>query len=218
MNIDWNNIDTVFLDMDGTLLDLRFDNHFWLKHVPLRYAERHGISIAQAEAKLFPRMQELRGQLDWYCTTFWSKELDLPIIELKREVSHLIQLRAQVEPFLNYLRNKGKQIVLFTNAHEDTLALKMEITGIAPAFDSAITSHSLGHAKEVQAAWEVLGRTLEFDPGRAAFIDDSFSVLDSAKAYGIASLFGISRPDSGRAPLSHTTYTLLDNFEQIMPQ
>ncbi|MBR42550.1 MAG: haloacid dehalogenase, partial [Acidiferrobacter sp.] len=25
--IDWNQIESVFLDLDGTLLDLRFDNH-----------------------------------------------------------------------------------------------------------------------------------------------------------------------------------------------
>ncbi|MGD8938682.1 MAG: haloacid dehalogenase, partial [Gammaproteobacteria bacterium] len=37
--IDWTQIDTVLLDMDGTLLDLHFDNHFWREHVPLRYGE-----------------------------------------------------------------------------------------------------------------------------------------------------------------------------------
>ena len=33
--------------MDGTLLDLHFDNHFWPKHVPRRYSEKHGISFEQ---------------------------------------------------------------------------------------------------------------------------------------------------------------------------
>ncbi len=214
--IDWDRIDTVFLDMDGTLLDLRFDNHFWLEHVPLRFAEREGISIEQARAKLFPKMTQLRGQLDWYCTTFWSKELGLPIIELKREVSHLIKLRAHVEPFLEYLRRLDKQIVLFTNAHEDTVALKMEKTKLAAAFDKTVTSHSLGHAKEARAAWETLGSRYDFDPARSVFIDDSFSVLDSAKAFGVASLFGVTRPDSEGEDLSHPHYTLLDSFQQIM--
>ena len=216
--IDWDDVDTVFLDMDGTLLDLRFDNHFWLEHVPLRFAQRHGMSTEQAKAQLFPKMTQLRGQLDWYCTTFWSKELDLPIIELKREVSHLIKARAHVEPFLKYLRGLDKRIVLFTNAHEDTMALKMEKTGLRAEFDQTITSHSLGHAKEVQAAWGELGSVCAFDPDRALFIDDSFSVLDSARAHGIARLFGISKPDSEGDPLSHSRYTLLDSFEQIMPR
>ncbi len=216
--IDWDKVDTVFLDMDGTLLDLRFDNHFWLEHLPLRFGQRHGISTEQARARIFPKMTQLRGQLDWYCTTFWSKELDLPIIELKREVSHLIKARAHVESFLVYLRGLDKQIVLFTNAHEDAVALKMEKTGLEAAFDKTISSHSLGHAKETQAAWEVLGSVCDFTPDRALFIDDNFSVLDSARAHGVASLFGIKKPDSRRDPLSHPHYTLLDSFEQIMPR
>lgn len=215
--LNWDNIDTVFLDMDGTLLDLRFDNHFWLEHVPLRYGELHGISADAAREKLFPRMRELRGQLDWYCTTFWSKELDLPIIELKHEVAHLIKLRDQVEPFLQQLRATDKEIILFTNAHEDTVRLKMEKTGLAPAFDRTITSHSLGHAKEVNQAWQVLRARYDFEPQKSLFIDDSFAVLDSARAYGIANLLGIRQPDSKGERLSHSHYTLLDSFRQIMP-
>lgn len=216
--IDWNDIDTVFLDMDGTLLDLHFDNRFWLEHIPMRYGERNGLSAEAAKEILFPRMRELRGRLDWYCTTFWSKELDLPIIELKRELSHLIRSREQVEPFLQKLRALNKQIILFTNAHEDTLALKMEMTSLTQAFDQTITSHSLGHAKEMQQAWEVLASRYDFDRQRALFIDDSFSVLDSARAFGIGHLFGIKKPDSKGKEMHHDDYTLLDSFAQIMPQ
>ncbi len=216
--INWNDIDSVFLDMDGTLLDLHFDNRFWLEHIPMRYGERNGISVEAAKQKLFPRMQELRGQLDWYCTTFWSKELDLPIIELKRELSHLIQSRALVEPFLQKLRERDKEIILFTNAHEDTVALKMEMTGLAPAFDQTITSHSLGHAKEAVEAWEVLAGRYNFDRQRALFIDDSFSVLDSARAFGIEHLLGIRKPDSRGKEMHHDHYILLESFAQIMPE
>ena len=41
--VDWNQIELLLLDMDGTLLDLHFDNHFWLEHVPRRYAEMHDL-------------------------------------------------------------------------------------------------------------------------------------------------------------------------------
>ena len=36
VRIDWSKIDTVLLDMDGTLLDLRFDNWFWQELIPRR--------------------------------------------------------------------------------------------------------------------------------------------------------------------------------------
>ncbi len=32
----WSRIDVVCLDMDGTVLDLRFDNRFWLEMLPRR--------------------------------------------------------------------------------------------------------------------------------------------------------------------------------------
>ena len=41
--LDWNEIDTVLLDMDGNLLDLHFDNHFWLEHVPKQALSRRGL-------------------------------------------------------------------------------------------------------------------------------------------------------------------------------
>ena len=46
--IDWDNIDTVLLDMDGTLLDLAFDNWFWQRHVPEQYALNRGLDYAEA--------------------------------------------------------------------------------------------------------------------------------------------------------------------------
>ena len=112
------------------------------------------MSLERAKAHLFPKMTELRGRLDWYCTDFWTKELTLPIIELKREVAHLIDLRPRAGSFLQALREAGKHIILFTNAHEDTIALKMEMTGLGHAFDQVISSHALGLAKESKGAWE----------------------------------------------------------------
>ncbi|MDY3198904.1 MAG: haloacid dehalogenase, partial [Pseudomonadaceae bacterium] len=82
---DWNTIDTVLLDMDGTLLDLHFDNHFWVEYLPRCYARKHGQSEQWARERIFPLMQRIQGQLDWYCLDFWTRELDLPIVELKRE-------------------------------------------------------------------------------------------------------------------------------------
>src|SRR3989344_2576046 len=105
--LPWNAIDTVLLDMDGTLLDLHFDNHFWLQHLPQRYAEHHGVSRALAEAELLPLFREHAGTLNWYCTDFWSRELNLSIRDLKREVAHLIALRPDADTFIQALRQAG---------------------------------------------------------------------------------------------------------------
>ena len=41
--LNWSKIDTVLLDMDGTLLDLHYDSHFWLNVIPAatRISKRH---------------------------------------------------------------------------------------------------------------------------------------------------------------------------------
>lgn len=47
-SIDWAQINTVLLDMDGTLLDLHFDNTFWLYTIPQHYASRNQLSLQEA--------------------------------------------------------------------------------------------------------------------------------------------------------------------------
>jgi HAD superfamily hydrolase (TIGR01509 family) len=184
-SLPWNTIDTVLLDMDGTLLDLHFDNHFWLHHLPQRYAEHHGISRALADAELLPLFREHAGQLNWYCTDFWSRELNLSIRDLKREVAHLIALRPDADTFLAALRTAGKQVVLITNAHRDSLSLKMERIELAPYFDRLISSHDYGFPKEDQQFWHALQQDCPFTPARSLFIDDSLPILRSAGVFGI---------------------------------
>ncbi len=215
--IDWQGIDTVFLDMDGTLLDLHFDNHFWLEHIPLRYSQTHNVSVEAAKDKLFPRMIELKGKLDWYCTDFWSKELRLPIIKLKQEVADRIRLRPYVEPFLKFLQHSDKTVVLFTNAHEDTVTLKMNKTELAPYFDRVFTSHQLGVPKEDDRAWDKLGEQHDFDRSQSLFIDDNFDVLRSAERHGVAELLGIALPDLYGKALESNEFRLLNCFSEITP-
>ena len=117
--LPWNQIDTVLLDMDGTLLDLHFDNHFWLTHLPQRYADKHGIGLDAALAELLPLFQQHAGQLNWYCLDFWSRELDLPVRALKEEIAHLIALRPDADHFLARQAAAGKTGARITKSHPD---------------------------------------------------------------------------------------------------
>ena len=89
----WDRIDTVLLDLDGTLLDLAFDNHFWLEHVPLlsRGARPElGCGARRAGAAFRAR----QGTLDWYCIEYWSRELGLDIAELHEQERDQMSLAA----------------------------------------------------------------------------------------------------------------------------
>ncbi len=213
--IDWNQIDTVLLDMDGTLLDLHFDNHFWLEYVPNQFAQARGISLEQAKQDLYARYESRLGTLDWYCVDHWSRELGLDIVLLKEEIDHLIAVHPHVVDFLDQLMCAGKRRVLVTNAHQKTLALKMEKTRLAGFFDQVISSHQLGLPKEDRAFWSRLQNICPFDKERTLFVDDSSSVLASAEEYGIRWLLAVLRPDSKGPVLESGDYPAIHDFKEI---
>lgn len=215
--LDWNSVDTVLLDMDGTLLDLYFDNHFWLEHLPLRYAERHGISAEQARTQLIDAFAAQRGTLSWYCVDYWSQQLQLNIGELKREIRHLIAIRPHVEDFLQRLHGNQRQVWLVTNAHRKSLNIKMAHTGIERWFDRVISSHDLAHPKEHAEFWRRLQAAHAFDPARTLLIDDTAAVLEAAHAFGIRHLLTLLQPDSRQERREHTEFPGILHFDEIMP-
>jgi putative hydrolase of the HAD superfamily len=213
--IDWKAIDTVLLDMDGTLLDLHFDNHFWQAHVPLRYAEARGLPHDIAREELMARYHARAGTLEWYSVDFWETELELDIMRLKEEVAHLIAVHPDVVDFLAATRAAGKRIVLATNAHHKSLTLKMARTGLEPHFDALVSAHALGAAKEQRAFWERLREIEPFDPERTLLVDDSLPVLDAARAYGIRHLVAVRNPDTKLPPKDTRDYPAIDSFAQL---
>lgn len=217
MQPDWHTIDTVLLDMDGTLLDLRFDNHFWQEHLPRRYAEHHGRDHAEVSAELKARFKVHEGTLPWYSVDFWCDELGLDLMTLKHEVAHLIDIHPGVVDFLTAARQANKRVLLVTNAHHKSLTLKMARTGLSVHFDAMITSHELGLAKEDVAFWDRLRAVHPFDPGRTLLVDDTISVLDSAHRYGIAELRAIARPDTQQPVRAPTRYAALNTFHDLLP-
>ncbi len=215
--IAWPDIDHVLLDMDGTLLDLHFDNHFWLEYVPQSYARARGLSLEAAKAVLYPKFRAVEGTMAWYCLDHWSRELDLDIGGLGREIRHLIAVHEHVVEFLDAVRRTDKRVVLVTNAHSRSLALKMECTRLAEHFDSLVCAHDLGFPKEDPRFWPELVKREPFAPERALFVDDSLPVLRSAANFGIRHLLAIRRPDS-RGPLREVDeFPSVENFAGLGP-
>ena len=98
--LPWHQIDTVLLDMDGTLIDLHFDSHLWQTLVPARYAERLGLPLAEAKVQIDTHYHAVNGTLDWYCVDYWTRTLGLDIRAHKQEILEKIQWRPNVIPFL----------------------------------------------------------------------------------------------------------------------
>lgn len=214
--LNWNFIDTVLLDMDGTLLDLNFDNHFWLEFVPQRYAQLHNISIGAAKNQLQPLFKSMEGQLEWYCLDYWSEQLQLDIAGLKVEIAELISVLPHVSDFLSALQQSNKQVYLVTNAHPDSLSLKMEKTCLKPFFDGIICSHNYGYAKENQQFWALFQQEYQWDKATTLMVDDSLAVLRAAQTFGIQHLLSINKPDTKKDAKNITEFPAIMDFREVL--
>ena len=201
--LNWGSIDTVLLDMDGTLLDLHFDDFFWLTHVPQKLAEREGISFDAAKQYVVEECDKVAGTLAWYCLDIWAEKLDMDLVSAKREIEHLISLRPDAIEFIDRVKAAGKTVVLVTNAHPDSLSLKLEHTKLDQHIDTLISTHEFGVTKESQLLWQKLQTRLGFNKERVLFVDDSLTILRAAKTYGIGQLLAVTNPSSQR-PLNNS--------------
>jgi GMP/IMP 5'-nucleotidase len=212
----WDSIDTLLVDMDGTLLDLAFDNFFWRELVPARFGERNGLPAAEARRVVTARFDGAQGTLAWYCLDHWTRELDLDLRRLKHGHRHLIRFLPGAERFLAAARSGGKKIALVTNAHRETLAVKIEQTGIDRLVDCVITAHDFATPKESAAFWPALQRHYPFDPERTLLIEDSLAVLAAARDYGLRRTIAIRRPDSTRPARRIDDFSAVDGVGDLL--
>ena len=186
--IDWQSIDTVLLDMDGTLLDLKYDNTLWNQVVPDRYCAERPSATEGTRQELLQHMMDKRHTLEFYCLDYWASYTGLEILPLHHELAHLIQYRPGAESFLDWLERERVRRILVTNAHRDSLSVKNAYSGLC------------------------------FDASRTLLIDDSRQVLDAAAAYGIEHLLTVRQPDSARPCRKHLAYSAFNNFGELMPR
>ncbi|HXC92750.1 MAG TPA: GMP/IMP nucleotidase [Geobacteraceae bacterium] len=217
MLIDWNDIDTVLLDMDGTLLDRHFDDHFWLEHVPKRYAAKHHLPVEAVKEKLYAMFRSQENTLNWTDLDYWSEQLGLDIPLLKQEVDHLIAVHPDVIEFLDFLRRKNKGIHLVTNAHGKTLSLKMKKTRLGSYFDTIVSAHDLGLPKEDVAFWDRLQEKISFDPSRTMLGEDSETNLGTAASYGIRYLIFVSSSSSKLPSVPSERFRSVNTFKELLP-
>ncbi len=203
------------LDMDGTILDLAYDNYMWLTHVPRHWARQNDMSLEDARRHLLEKFGAAQGDLRWYCLDHWSEHLGLDVYQLHRDNHHRIDFLPGALEFLQRARDAHIRVLLVTNSHQNTLDLKEEVTGLSKFFDEIHTSHNYGYAKERQEFWHALQEATEFDPATTMFVDDSHPVLKSAATFGVRHPVAISRPDTSRPRNEHAEFVSVEGVSEL---
>lgn len=206
----------ILLDMDGTLLDLYFDDYFWGHLVPEKYAEKHEMTFGAAKDYLFHTYKKHERTLNWCDIDFWSKELHLDIPALKEQVRHLIEVHPHVIDFLKLMRKEKKKIYLLTNAHFKTVKLKFNKTQIGKYFDDVLCSFNVGYPKEYLEFWQKAEKRLKFDKETSLFIDDTEDVLKTAREYGMKYLLFKAMANSKVEPKKTDHFLAIHDFRELM--
>lgn len=215
--VNWSAVEWVILDMDGTILDLAYDNYFWRELVPERYARLRGLTLDAARRELEPQFTAIQHTLPWYCTDYWSQLTGLNMAALKHEVRHRIGPLDGAVDFLHAVRASGRKLWLATNAHRDSWGLKLEHTGLRPLFDEIICSHDFAVPKEHPEFWPRVMAKHPFDATRSLFADDSLPVLHAAREFGIGQVVAIRAPDTTLPTRTITEFTATDRLADLLP-
>ncbi|MFQ5949827.1 MAG: GMP/IMP nucleotidase [Nitrospiria bacterium] len=215
--IHWDRIDTVLLDMDGTLLDRHFDDTFWEEYVPEKFAALKAIPISNAKEQLYAAYKGEERTLNWTDVDYWSNRLGLDIVALKVEMSDQVRVHPGVPLFLQFLQDREKEVVLVTNAHPKTVQIKLGQTALIPYLNTTLCSSDIGVPKEEIDFWKKAEQVLLFDKARTLFIDDNETVLLAAHTFGIKYLFLKSNPSSCEFQEPSQIFPSLAHFDALIP-
>ena len=192
------------IDLDGVILDTKYDNYFWQEYIPKIYAQLNDMPIADAINVTHSLFHYKKKTKDWYDIVYWSNMLGIDIAKEKEKKDNMdkISLKEGSLEILNLLKLRGKKLFLITNAHRTTLNIKLKKFDISKYFDEMICSHELAYIKEDIQFWHVLRVKLKLDYKYSVLVEDTFDNINSAYHAGLNNFVYISQKKNFNNPIS----------------
>ena len=133
------------------------------------------------------------------------------------DLSHKIALRPGTQEFLEKIKASDKDVFLVTNAHPETLRVKLDKTGIGDYFDRLYSSHEFNQPKESPLFWTQLEQQLSTPLSRCIFIDDTESILIQAKQSGVKYVVMVEQPDMTQPVRKSTEFQSINQLTELLP-
>lgn len=193
----------ISFDVDGTLVDLRFNELIWNEGIPLLYAEKMGIGLEEARKHVkqeYDRVGENR--LEWYDIRYWFRYLGL---EGWRELlkSYEVIVYPEVPWVLNTLTKKY-DLIAATNLTREFLDIEMK--NLRNSFKHVFSSTSdFKQVKKTIGFYSKICDILQIKPQEMVHVGDH-PIFD----YEVPRKLSITAYYLDRTGSTHGKYTIKD--------
>ncbi len=110
-------IRVISFDVDGTLVDQRFNEIIWENDIPALVAERKGWNFTKAKDFCFSEYEKLGDKdMRWYDIEYWLERFNISTsaIDIFKKREESIIVYPDVFPVLEELKRKGLRIIIIT--------------------------------------------------------------------------------------------------------
>ncbi len=217
-SINWDKIDVVLLDMDGTLLDRHYEDFFWDNIVPKGYAKKHSMTVQEAKSQLYELYKKEDGKMNWSDINFWEKELNMKLWDMRYQIRHLVRLHPHTIRFLRFLKQHRKKIYIVTASQEKDIKFKMKHSKIGKYFDGIYSQFNIGKTKYEKAFWKRLHNAIKYNRNTTLFADDREGIVKAAKSSGIKWVLLKSKSSSKKHPRIYNGLLYVHHFDDVIPK
>lgn len=214
--VDWDKIDTVLLDMDGTLIDQHHEDVFWDVFLPRAYAKKHGITQKEALKKLYEMYRAKEGHADWGNVEAWGRDLDMDLTRLRKKIKPYIKLHPHTLRFLKFLKKRGKDVYIVTGASPKDIGVEVAHTKLDKYVDKIYSQVEIGKSKRDISFWKDLRKKLKFDEKRTLLAEDNEAMAKAAANFGIKWIVFKSKYSSRKPPRYAKKFICVHHFNDII--